>query len=111
MKTGKVQPFARSVRNSGDESAKKSEKHRLLKKTGMGIFKKRGVFWRALDISELGAMGVSNKSGAFVKSAQHGASPRAFVATGALSAGPVAIAPPAGALATASDTVAAWIEP
>jgi len=48
VKTGKVQPFALSVRNSGDESAKKSEKHRLFKKTGMGFFKKSGVFWRAL---------------------------------------------------------------
>jgi len=37
-----VQPFALSVRNSGDESAKKSEKHRLLKKTGMGLLKKAG---------------------------------------------------------------------
>jgi len=52
VKIGKVQPFASSVRNSGDESAKKSEKHRLLKKTGMGIFKKRGVFWQALAIHE-----------------------------------------------------------
>jgi len=38
VKIGKVPPFARSVRNSGDESAKKSEKHRLLKKNRHGNF-------------------------------------------------------------------------